>query len=100
MNRLVQSVIATVVGLATIAAAHAQTYLAKVVRIVSPFVPGDWVDLMPRTITVRLTETLGQQVIVEKLADRAGLRPTAQGKKGSYTGGCRETCSVSEGRKR
>lgn len=45
MNRLVQSVIATLVVLATIAAAHAQTYLAKVVRIVSPFVPGGMRDL-------------------------------------------------------
>ena len=45
--------------------AHAQPYPAKVVRIISPFVPGGMGDLLPRAIAAGLTETLGQQVIVE-----------------------------------
>jgi tripartite-type tricarboxylate transporter receptor subunit TctC len=54
--------------LATAAAAtavQAQSYPAKPVRIVSPFVPGGLGDLLPRAIASGLTPLLGQQVIVE-----------------------------------
>jgi len=59
------ALLAAVVALGGIAAAGAQTYPTKVVRIVSPFVPGGMGDLLPRAVAVGLTEALGQQVIVE-----------------------------------
>ena len=42
-----------------------QQYPVKPVRIISPFVAGGMGDLLPRAIAQGLTETLGQQVIVE-----------------------------------
>jgi tripartite-type tricarboxylate transporter receptor subunit TctC len=45
--------------------APAQTWPAKPVRILSPFVPGGPGDLLPRGIAASLGPMLGQQVIVE-----------------------------------
>ena len=53
-------------------AAHAQTYPNKVVRIVVPYPPGGTVDAVARVIAQRLTESLGQQFIVENRAGASG----------------------------
>lgn len=47
------------------AAAQAQTYPAKTVRIVVPFVAGGNTDFTGRTLGAKLTEALGQQFIVD-----------------------------------
>lgn len=61
----VASAVALLLAVAAVTTGHAQTYPAKVVRIVSPFVPGGMGDLLPRAVAAGLTDTLGQQVIVE-----------------------------------
>ena len=48
-----------------VSAAHAQSYPAKPVRILSPYPPGGLGDTIPRAIAIGLTELLGQQVIVD-----------------------------------
>ena len=45
--------------------ANAQTFPARTVRIIAPYVPGGGVDFVARVIAAKLSETIGQQVIVE-----------------------------------
>jgi tripartite-type tricarboxylate transporter receptor subunit TctC len=49
-----------------------QPYPQRVVRIVNPFPPGGSVDVMARILAQKLSENLGQQVIVENRAGAGG----------------------------
>ena len=55
---------------ATMAAASAQGYPVKPVRLIIPLAAGGNLDIVTRSIAQKLTEALGQQVIVE---NRAGV---------------------------
>ena len=59
------TIITIAVAIATATLAHAQSYPAKVVKMVTPFAPGGLGDLLPREVAAGLTQLLGQQVIVE-----------------------------------
>ena len=75
MNRIARTVVASLtLGISTLALG--QAYPGKVVRVVVPYPPGGTVDAVARVISARLTETLGQQFIVDN-------RPGANGTIGS-----------------
>src|SRR5215216_5489973 len=50
----------------------AQSYPERVIRIVNPFPPGGSVDVMARMLAQKLSDNLGQQVILENRAGAGG----------------------------
>jgi tripartite-type tricarboxylate transporter receptor subunit TctC len=52
---------------------NAQSYPGKPIRIIIPFPPGNTTDIMSRLIAPKMSERLGQQVIVENRPGASGM---------------------------
>jgi tripartite-type tricarboxylate transporter receptor subunit TctC len=71
MKRLLSGAL-LVLAAATAGTSVAQTYPSKPVRIIAPFAPGGGTDFIARLIAQKLTERIGQQVIVENKPGAGG----------------------------
>ena len=67
---------------------HAQTYPVKPVRFVVPFVPGGPTDIQGRMLGEKLSQRLGQQVIIDNrggAGGNIGMDLTAKSPPDGYT---------------
>lgn len=71
-RKFLKSVLALCCGLA-LSAAQAQSYPSKPIRLIVPFPPGGGNDVIARVIAQKLTERLGQQVVVDNRAGANGI---------------------------
>ncbi len=54
-------------------AASAPGYPSRVIRLISPYAPGGGTDIVARTVSQKLTEALGQSVIVDNRPGAGGV---------------------------
>src|SRR5438270_4029611 len=75
MNRLWRFMAAAMVAVGAMAAstALAQSYPSKAMRLISPFPPGGSVDVVGRLLAAKLSESLGQQMVVDNRSGASGV---------------------------
>lgn len=81
-------VVLTSIALALPLVVWAQDYPARPVHLIVPFPPGGSVDVVGRAVTPRLSERLGQQVVVENRSGASGnigTESVARAKPDGYT---------------
>lgn len=66
--------------------AHAQTYPSKSIRLIVPFPPGGPADILSRAIGQKLTDSWGQQVVVDNRAGAGGTIGSDLAAKGAPDG--------------
>src|SRR3954454_20966955 len=71
--RLHQLAASTVLVLLQLSAAAAQEWPTRHITEIVPFGPGNSVDIVGRVLAGRMSELLGQQVVVENIAGAGGL---------------------------
>jgi tripartite-type tricarboxylate transporter receptor subunit TctC len=72
MRRLIIGMALAMATLAALGPAGAQSYPAKPIRVIVPFVAGGAVDMLARLASAKMSESIGQPVIVENRAGAAG----------------------------
>jgi tripartite-type tricarboxylate transporter receptor subunit TctC len=70
---MVRAVAALVVVLACAHAAHAQDWPTRPVTVVVPFAAGGPIDVVARIISPRMSELLGQQIVVDNVPGAGGM---------------------------
>ena len=86
LARLIIALVACIAGVA-----HAQNFPAKPIRIIVPQLPGDSCDTMSRLVGQKMSERLGQQVVVDNrpgASGSIGLQLAMQQPADGYTVAC------------
>ena len=65
ITRLLRLLVGAVLSVAVMGAADAQTYPSRSIRLLVPFPPGGPADILGRLIAQKMSESFGQQVIVD-----------------------------------
>ena len=93
MKRITAPCVLALVGTLSAAgtAVYAQTYPAKTIRVLVPAAPGDSCDTLTRLIGPKMSERLGQQLVVDNrpgAGGQLGLQMAAQSPADGYTIAC------------
>lgn len=72
MNKSIYLSLLAVAAVIAAPAAQAQTYPNKTIRLILPYPPGGGSDTIARPITRKMTENLGQQVIIDNRGGAGG----------------------------
>src|SRR5437868_3099932 len=65
-------IVALTFVLAALGPVHAQSYPSKPIRVIVPFAAGGAVDVLARLVSAKMSESVGQPVIIENRAGAAG----------------------------
>ncbi len=72
MRKILSAILSGALLLGVVAAAVAQSYPTRPIRFIVPFAPGGSTDTLARTLSIKLGEALGQQVVVDNRAGGNG----------------------------
>jgi tripartite-type tricarboxylate transporter receptor subunit TctC len=73
MSKLARVLIAAAFGATAVTAASAQTYPNRQITMIIPFAAGGPTDVLGRLVGQRMSEVLGQQVIIENVGGAGGM---------------------------
>ena len=73
MKKLAKSLIAVALCAASLGAVHAQSYPNKPVKLIVPFAPGGFTDVVARILGQRLSTAMGQQFVIENKAGAGSI---------------------------